>query len=79
MSENLFSGGVTSYEVKPYKKPKIKIVAYILSFLYLVFVCLPLFIFVYSLITVSFWIMDIHKFYKKTIKYAKTKFKSKPS
>lgn len=76
MSEKQYLEGRTAPR---YKECKVKIIAYILSFLYLVFICTPIFILVYSAITIAFLISDIKKFYKKTIKNAKAKFKSKPS
>lgn len=76
MSENQY---LETRLVAKYKEPKMKIIAYIISFLYLLLVCVPIFLFVYCLVTITFWIIDIKKFYKKTIKNAKAKFKPKPS
>ena len=50
---------------------------FIASLLYTIFVCLPIFVIVYILMNVAFVIMNITRFIKKTIKNAKTKFKSK--
>lgn len=77
MSENQYLGSLENYEVPPYKKPKVKFLAYIISFFYLVFVCFPLFLLVYVFVDIAFFIRDSIRFIKKTIKNAKTKFKSK--
>lgn len=79
MSKNQYSGELTTYEVKPYKKPKLKLLAYILSFLYLIFVCLPVFLIVYLGVDIAFFIRDSYRLIKKTIKNAKAKFKPKPT
>lgn len=79
MSKNQCSEGLTNYNVPPYKEPKIKFIAIITSFLYLLFVCVPLFLFVYSSVNIFFFVKDTTHFVKKTIKYAKAKFKSEPT
>lgn len=73
MSRKICSGGLVSYEVKPYKKPKLKLIAYIFSFFYLILVCLPLFLTIYLAVEIIFSIRDLKKFIKKTIKNEKTK------
>lgn len=79
MSENHTLEVLKNYEVPPYKEPKTELLTYIISFFYLVFVCLPLFLIIYVLVEVLFFIRDSTRYIKKTIKNAKTKFKSKPS
>ena len=79
MSESQYSGEMTSYEVKPYREPKMKFLALILSFLHLFFICLPIFIIIYLGVDIVFFIRDVYKFLKKTIKHAKAKFEPKPS
>lgn len=66
------------YEVPPYKPCKVKVVAYILGALHLVFVCLPVFLFVYVFVDVAFRVRDLIRYIKKTIKHAKAKPKPKP-
>ncbi len=77
MLENQSLEGLKNYDVPPYKEPKLKLVAIIISFFYLVFICLPLFITLYCSIEIFFFIRDTNRFFKKTIKYAKTKLKPK--
>lgn len=79
MSKNQCSEELKNYSVPPYKEPKIKFLAYILSFLYLVFICFPIFLLIYVGVDVAFFIRDSIRHVKKTIKYAKAKFKSKPT
>jgi hypothetical protein len=79
MSGNPYSGELKNYDVPPYKQPKMKLLAFILSILYLIFICLPVFIFVNILIEVVFNSREIYRFVKKTIKYAKAKFEPKPT
>jgi hypothetical protein len=79
MLENQFSEGLKNYEVPPYKEPKMKAIAVIISFFHLIFVCLPVFVFLYVIVEVFFFIRDSHRLIKKTIKNEKTKFKSKPT
>lgn len=79
MSENPYSEGLKNYDVPPYKEPKMKLLAIILSLFYYIFICLPLFLFIYFGIDIIFFIRDIYKFVKKTIKYAKAKFEPKPT
>jgi len=79
MSENPYSGELRNYDVPPNKKPKMKLLALILSILYLFFICLPVFLFVHVGIDLIFFIRDIYKFIKKTIKNAKAKFEPKPT
>ena len=75
MSKNQYSEELTTYDVKPYKEPKLKLLAYILSFLYLIFVCLPVFLIVYLGVDIAFFIRDSYRLIKKTIKNAKAKSK----
>lgn len=77
MSENQYLGNLENYEVPPYKEPKVKLLAYIISFFYVLLVCLPLFLIIYVSVDIAFFIRDAIRFIKKTIKNAKTKFKSK--
>lgn len=79
MSKNQCSEELKNYSVPPYKEHKIKFVAYILSFIHLVFVCIPIFLLVYGTVYVAFFLKDIISYLKKTIKYAKAKFKSEPT
>ena len=79
MSENPYSGELRNYDVPTHKKPKMKLLALILSILYLFFICLPTFLFIYVGIDLIFFIRDIYKYIKKTIKNAKAKFEPKPT
>jgi hypothetical protein len=47
--------------------------------LYMIIICIPLAIFIYTTIHVLFAIRDITKLINKTIKNAKAKFESKPT
>lgn len=67
------------YEVPPYKPCKVKAIAFILSFLHIVFVCIPVFVAVYVLVELMFASRDSIRFIKKTIKHAKAKLKPKPA
>ena len=78
MSENQYSE-LQNYEVPPYKGESYGVLGIIVSFIYLVFVCLPLFAILYISIDIVFFIRDVNLFIKKTIKHAKTKLKSKPA
>ena len=66
-----------NYSVPPYKPPKMKLLSFLLTGLYLFFVCLPLFVTIYVLIDVVFFVRDSNLFIKKTIKNAKAKLVSK--
>ena len=56
---------------------KISLIAWILSMLYMILVCIPLAIFIYTIINLIFVIRDITKLINKTIKHAKAKFEPK--
>ena len=79
MSKNQCSEELKNYSVPPYKEPKIKLVAIILSFFHLVFICIPIFLIVYVGVDIAFFVRDSIRYVKKTIKYAKAKFKSEPT
>lgn len=74
MSKNQHSDSVV---VPKYKECKIKWLSYLIAAIYLIFVCVPVFIVVYTSMKVAFLLIDINSFYKKTIKYAKAKCQSK--
>jgi len=75
MSENHTSEVLKNYEVPLYKEPKMKLLTYIISFFYLVFVCLPLFLIIYVLVHVSFFIRDSTRYIKKNHKKCKNQIK----
>ena len=66
MLENQYSG-----LTQKSKNIKISLIAWILSMLYMILVCIPLAIFIYTIINLIFVIRDIIKLIKKTIKHAK--------
>ena len=66
MLENQYSG-----LTQKSKNIKISLIAWILSMLYMILVCIPLAIFIYTTIHVLFAIINIIKLIKKTIKHAK--------
>ena len=72
MSENPYSG-----LTQKSKNIKISLIAWILSMLYMILVCIPLAIFIYTIINLIFVIRDITKLINKTIKHAKAKFEPK--
>ena len=72
MLENLYSG-----LTQKSKNIKISLIAWILSMLYMILVCIPLAIFIYTIINLIFVIRDITKLINKTIKHAKAKFEPK--
>ena len=74
MSEN-------QYLVLTQKSRNIKtsLIAWIISLLYMIVICIPLAIFIYTTIHVLFAVRDITKLINKTIKNAKAKFESKPT
>ena len=66
MLENQYSG-----LTQKSKNIKISLIAWILSMLYMILVCIPLAIFIYTIINLIFVIRDITKLINKTIKHAK--------
>ena len=74
MSENQYSG-VTQKS----KSIKTSLIAWIISMLYMIVICIPIAIFIYTTIHVLFAIRDITKLINKTIKHAKAKFEPKPT
>ena len=72
MLENQYSG-----LTQKSKNIKISLIAWILSMLYMILVCIPLAIFIYTIINLIFVIRDITKLINKTIKHAKAKFEPK--
>ena len=74
MSENQYSG-VTQKS----KSIKTSLIAWIISLLYMIVICIPIAILIYTTINVLFAIRDITKQINKTIKNAKAKFESKPT
>ena len=72
MLENPYSG-----LTQKSKNIKISLIAWILSMLYMILVCIPLAIFIYTIINLIFVIRDITKLINKTIKHAKAKFEPK--
>lgn len=66
MLENQYSG-----LTQKSKNIKTSLIAWILSMLYMILVCIPLAIFIYTTIHVLFAIINIIKLIKKTIKHAK--------
>jgi len=71
MSENQYSE-VTQKS----KSIKTSLIAWIISMLYMIVICIPLAILIYTTIHVLFAIRDITKLINKTIKNAKAKFVS---
>jgi hypothetical protein len=65
-------------EVKKPKQYSNIFVEKLVNYIYFIFVCIPVFLFVYLSIEIGFLILDTIKFLKKTIKYAKAKFVPKP-
>ncbi len=74
MSENQYSE-VTQKS----KSIKTSLIAWIISLLYMIVICIPIAIFIYTTINVLFAIRDITKQINKTIKNAKAKFEPKPT
>ena len=74
MLENPYSG-----LTQKSKNIKISLIAWILSMLYMILVCIPLAIFIYTIINLIFVIRDITKLINKTIKHAKAKLKPEPA
>ena len=72
MLENQYSG-----LTQKSKNIKTSLIAWILSMLYMILVCIPLAIFIYTIINLIFVIRDITKLINKTIKHAKAKFEPK--
>lgn len=58
-------------------KTKISIIAWILSAIYLVFICFPISMLIYVSVMLVCGIIDLKRFLNKTIKNAKTKSQSK--
>ena len=56
----------------------IRLIAFIFSFLYLIFICVPLGLFLLVSLELLYSYKGIKRFLKKTIKNAKTKFEPKP-
>jgi hypothetical protein len=72
MLENQYSG-LTQRS----KSIETSLIAWIISLLYMIVICIPLAIFIYTTIHVLFAIKDITKLINKTIKHAKAKFEPK--
>ena len=51
----------------------IKIISFIFSIIYLILVCLPLAAGLWAFVTIYYFIADVRRFLKKTIKNEKTK------